>query len=1001
MNRNVNLLVALGMAALLGGCGGGGGGNGNASAAPGPGSSTPTPPTSSPSTPPETDPTDPGTTPTGPTTSPSGGAPADPNPPVTEPSPPVTSEPLPPATSTPIAQPPASMKLTSGVNVSTPGVAVNPQVATASSNMGTNVPANAIDGNLMTRWESNWDDAEWIMFDFGAPTAVGSMTIIWQNAHASQYLIQVSNDGNTWYQLRSVVGSQGGTEQFMNLDSNARYVRILGIQRATQYGYSIYEVQFESPGSDNTTAATVTPSALAFPANGTQLPAPPATTPPLETIQFTLPDGTLVTRWGTVGRGRHGRERGEQWNEIGYGPNQTVDANGNPVDVGPGDYLSFVVNYFKPARNWETEIIDNSRVAGVTQPTLIENQYFAVPNKAGGQSWFRAFDRPGVTGYGWMASGTLQNPQLYTNDFAPDSASCPATPYPPDGQLASTNGINGPCTVTLNQYPGHSNLSPDANGVLVPNGTTVPARPLQVGDVVEFTNALFSTPAGMATLGDPGNLRYYTEEWTYLVGTGIVPQMGIEPRLMNAPLPASTLQGGLGTVSYDNADNPEFNFQQPYNNIGGQDMYRFTNGRRWFHTNMDDGSHTEPGNDVNPLAIGLLGPRFNQRSCFGCHINNARSIAPQVIDQRVDSMAVLTAALDANGKQIPDPTYGIAVQMNAQPSATGATVDSGFSVRIGNFETHNVMLSDGTAVQLSKPDLVFDATTPARYSLRNAPQVIGAGLIAAIADADIIANARSTPNADGVKGVVNYSYDATTGATCVGRFGWKASKCTIQAQVAAALLQDMAVTSSIYPSRNCMFGPANCKTGPAQAGIPDEGLQYLIRYIESLGVPAQRSQVEGFPKGVAPLPYLNPNPTAIAAGTTLFSSLGCAACHVTQFKTSTNMELAEARNQTIAPYSDFLLHDMGTGLADGFPEGQATGSMFRTAPLWGIGMTPWVAGAERTGNTVQMGYLHDGRARNLTEAILWHGGEATAAEQRFQQLSATDRANLLAFLNSL
>ena len=926
----------------------------------------------------------------------------DPNPPALEQPPAVTSEPLPPATSTPIAQPPASMKLASGTSLSSPGAAVKPQVATASSSMGNNLPANTLDGNLTTtRWESNWDDNEWIMFDFGAPTAIGSMTLTWENAHASQYMIQISNDGSTWYQLRYDYSSQGGTEQYMNLDSNARYIRILGIKRATGYGYSLYEVQFESPGTDNTTTASVTPSVLAFPANGAQLPPPPATTPPLETIQFTLSDGTLVTRWGTVGRGRHGRERGEAWNEIGYGPNDTVDANGNPQDLGPGDYLTFVPNYFKPARNWGIELIDNSHVAGVTQPTLIMNQYFAVANKAGGESFFRGFDRPGVTGYGWMTAGTLQNPQLYTNDLQPDSTSCPATPYPPDGQLASANGINGPCTTTVSQYPGHSALSPDANGVLVPNGTNIPARSLQIGDVIEVSTSFFSSPAAMAVLNDTGNHRYYTEEWTYVMGTGLVPQMGIQPRLMNAALPASTLQGGLGTVSYDNADNPEFNFQQPFNNIGQQNMYRFTNGRRWFHTNMDDGTHTEPENDVNTAAIGLLGPHYNQRSCFGCHINNARSIAPQVINQRMDTMAVLTAAVDGSGRQIPDPTYGVAVQMNAPASTTGATVDWGLSVRIGNFETTNVTLSDGTQVQLSKPDLVFDGATPTRYSLRNAPQVIGSGLIAAISDADIIANARSVPNADGVKGVVNYSYDPTTGAVCVGRFGWKASKCTIQAQVAGALLQDMSVTSSIYPSRNCMFGPTNCNTSAAQPGVPADGFQLLTRYIESLGVPAQRSQVEGFPKGVSPLPYLNPNPTAITAGTTLFNTLGCAACHVTQFKTSTNSELAEARSQTISPYSDFLLHDMGTGLADGFSEGQATGSMFRTAPLWGIGMINWVAGGERAGNTLQMGYLHDGRARSLTEAILWHGGEATAAEQRFQQLSASDRANLLAFLNSL
>ena len=359
---------------------------------------------------------------------------------------------------------------------------------------------------------------------------------------------------------------------------------------------------------------------------------------------------------------------------------------------------------------------------------------------------------------------------------------------------------------------------------------------------------------------------------------------------------------------------------------------------------------------------------------------------------------MLTASVDPNGNQLPDPMYGIAAQMDSAPSTTGVTIYPGMGVRITNFETKNVTLADGTVVTLSKPDIAFEGETPQRYSLRNAPQIIGAGLIEAIASADILSHVRATPDADGVKGVANLSYDPDTKAVCVGRFGWKASKCTVRAQVAGALLQDMGVVSSLYPNRNCMFGPANCATATPQTGIPDADLQLMAQYVSLLTVPAKRDQVEGFPKKVSPLPYLNPNPTLIASGATLFTSIGCASCHVTQFKTSTNSQFAEARSQTIMPYSDFLLHDMGTGLADGFVEGQATGSMFKTPALWGLGMTQWVAGAERKGNTVQFGYLHDGRARTVTEAVMWHAGESLAAQQRFQNLSTADRTALLAFL---
>lgn len=332
-------------------------------------------------------------------------------------------------------------------------------------------------------------------------------------------------------------------------------------------------------------------------------------------------------------------------------------------------------------------------------------------------------------------------------------------------------------------------------------------------------------------------------------------------------------------------------------------------------------------------------------------------------------MAVFTAAVDGNGRQIPDPMYGVALQMNSQPSTNGVTTDWGTAAYVASFETKTVTLADGTTVQLRKPKVGFDGPTPSVYSLRSAPPVIGVGLLAAIPDADIIAHARTTPDADGVKGTVNYVYDPETGAVRVGRFGWKASKATLRHQVAGALLQDMSVTSSLYPNRDCLFGPSNCNTNKVEHGISDDGLQKLTRYVSLLGVPAQRSQVSGFPKGVSPLPYLDVNPTQIATGSKIFETLRCNSCHTKQWKTGTGSELAEVGNQVIMPYTDMLLHDMGPDLADGFSEGQATGSMFRTAPLWGVGYTSWVAGNERAGNSIKMSFLHDGRAANLTEAI--------------------------------
>jgi len=863
-----------------------------------------------------------------------------------------------------------------------PGVVVKPVAATSSAveNAGLSAAA-AIDGQANTRWSSAKEDGAWIQFDFGAKTSVGYMKLTWENAYAKQYSLLVSDDGNNWSQLRMVTNGQGGTEEFFNLGANARYIRMQGIARATQYGYSLFEAQFKSPGSDNTLQTSAT-SPLRFPASGDGIVPLPASAEPLETLQFTLADGTLVTRFGARGFARHGRERGEEWNEIGYGPNETVDAaTGLPVDKGPGNYLTFVPQYFKN-RTWGVEIVDNSRVPGVTKPTLVVNQYTTVDFLSGGIAFFRAIDRPGVTGYGWMAPGELVDNNVKV---------CKPSPYPTAGKLAAPGGINGACTLLVKQYPGMNGL--DANGF--PNGTNIPARPLVVGDVIEVSPSMFSTTESMLGKGDSGGIRYYSAEWTYVVGSGLRPWYGVQPRLNSVPLPAETLSGGLGSVSYNYSDNGLFMFQQPQNNAGMQNMQRFVEGRRLIHTNFTTGDHNEAGNDRYTPAVGLQGQRFNQSACIGCHVNNGRSPAPLAANQKLDTMSVRVAVTGADGQQMPHPLYGTAVQMNAV-SASGAPQNWGTGVRVAGFESRTVKLADGTAVELRKPTIAYEGPVPEIASLRAAQPMIGTGLLEAVPEADILARVRTAPDADGVKGVANFVFDPETGAVRLGRFGWKASKATLRHQAAAALLQDMAVTSPVYPNRSCSSDPVGCKSATAQRGVSEPELQLISQYLALVAVPAQRSLPSGFPKGVAPLDEHRVDPQQVGAGFRLFQAMRCSACHTVEMRTGPGHLLAELRNQVIRPYTDLLLHDMGAGLADNLVEGQAKGGMWRTAPLWGIGYTDKVMG-----NGGKAGYLHDGRARNLTEAIMWHGGEGEASRQRFAALSQSDREALLAFLKSL
>ena len=885
-------------------------------------------------------------------------------------------------TGTPAVPAPAPDPAPAPNDPSQPGVVIKPVAATSSPVENPAMSAaQAVDGKTTSRWSSTAVDGAWIQFDFGARTAVGYMKLQWEGAYAKQYALQVSDDGEHWSQLRYVTDGQGGAEEFFNLGAYARYLRVQGVARATQYGYSLFEVEFKSPGSDNS-LPTATTSPQPFPASGAGWAPLPSAAEPLETLQFTLADGTLVTRFGARGLARHGRERGEDWNEIGYGPNETVDpATGLAVDKGPGNYLTFVPQYFKN-RTWGVEVIDNSRVAGVTKPTLIVNQYTTVDFLPGGVAFFRGFDRPGVTGYGWMAPGELVDREVTI---------CKPTPYPAKGKLANASGINGACTLQVKDYPGHAGLNADG----LPNGQYVPARALAAGDAIEVSPSMFSTAAAMGAIGDNGGVRYYSSEWIYVVGAGLRPWYGVQPRLNSVPLPAATLAGGLGSVSYNYSDNGLFMFQQPHNHIGMQNMQRFVEGRRLVHTSFTTGDHNEPGNDRYAPAVGLQGARFNQSACIACHVNNGRSPAPAAINQRLDAMSVRVASVDASGAQSPHPQYGSAVQMNGV-SGSGARQNWGSGVRVAGFETRQVKLADGAVVELRKPTVAFDSATPAVVSLRAAQPMLGTGLLEAIPEAQILARVRSAPDSDGVRGVANFVFDPESGAVRLGRFGWKASKASLRHQTAAALLADMAVTSPVYRSRACHTDPAGCKGAAAQPGISEADLQMITQYLALVAVPAQRSIASGFPQGVAPLDEHRVDAAQVAAGARLFDGMRCVACHTAQMTTGGGHLLAELRNQTIAPYSDLLLHDMGAGLADNLVEGQAGGSMWRTAPLWGIGYTDKVMGG--AGN---VGYLHDGRARNLTEAILWHDGEAARARQRFERLSRTDREAVLAFLKSL
>jgi len=392
-----------------------------------------------------------------------------------------------------------------------------------------------------------------------------------------------------------------------------------------------------------------------------------------------------------------------------------------------------------------------------------------------------------------------------------------------------------------------------------------------------------------------------------------------------------------------------------------------------------------------------LGPLFNARACQSCHIKDGRGHPPEAAADAT-SMFLRLARPARTGDErqalesflvasLPDPVYGGQLQDLAVP---GLKAEGRMVIE---YEEEPVELVDGTVVSLRKPsysvaDLGFGPLDPeTTLSPRMTPPMTGMGLIEAIHPADILSHADPEDrDGDGVSGRVAMARDPATGDLAIGRFGWKAQNATVRQQSAGAFAGDIGISTPDEPSGHgdcterqseCLALPTGVQASLGDTEAPDPVLDLVTFYSQNLAAPARRSVDDA----------------GVLAGKENFYNLGCVTCHVPKYVTSRKAATKAHRFQLIWPYSDFLLHDMGEGLADGQQVGSANGQEWRTPPLWGIGLTKTVN--EHTF------FLHDGRARNLTEAILWHGGEAQNARDGFAGLEKTDRDNLLKFLESL
>lgn len=374
-----------------------------------------------------------------------------------------------------------------------------------------------------------------------------------------------------------------------------------------------------------------------------------------------------------------------------------------------------------------------------------------------------------------------------------------------------------------------------------------------------------------------------------------------------------------------------------------------------------------------------LGPLFNTRSCISCHLAGSRGKMSQAGLTRPSALVLRLGSTQDQNNAV-DPHYGGQIQPRA---INGNDGEAWLNL---SYKTIQGQYSDGQRYQLQQPQYQLTQLSHGplaehiRPSPRYAPSIYGMGLLDAISEQDLLAQQDINDiNQDGISAKYNRVTNVVTGQTQLGRFGLKAKQPNLKQQVAAAFRDDMGITNRLFNQESCTEVQSQChkmaNKGPVE--IPDKLLDLVVEFSLFVGVPPARHL----------------DAPQVMQGRQQFYQLGCQHCHTPSYTTDANYPIASLAGQKIWPYSDLALHDMGAGLADGINEFSANGNEWRTPPLWGIGLQQQILSEPR--------YLHDGRATTLEQAILWHGGEAQAAQQQFIQLSQSDRQALIDFIKAI
>ena len=439
-----------------------------------------------------------------------------------------------------------------------------------------------------------------------------------------------------------------------------------------------------------------------------------------------------------------------------------------------------------------------------------------------------------------------------------------------------------------------------------------------------------------------------------------------------APSSSEVESTDLNTGSDD--DQLPIVFAAPITGLGRETLDSFISGQAFFNETWTPVGPGETGNDG-------LGPLFNADSCAVCHPSTGRRQVPPEGELTNVGLVVRLSVPGADpitGAPLPEPTYGDQLQDRAvganQPEGT---IYTNYVVQRGSYP-------DGTPFEILWPTVNIRGrkygpiSEGFQVSARIGAQLIGTGLLELVPEQDILdlADPRDA-DGDGISGRPNVVWNPVTQQPELGRFGWKANVVQLDQQIAQAFHGDLGVTSTLIPNENCTSGQSACTDTPSggTAEVSDERVADITAYLRLLDVPPARTA--GDPEA--------------ERGEKLFGEFGCAACHIESLQTGPS-PIAKLSEQNIQPYTDLLLHDLGFDMGDDRPDFAASGTEWRTPPLWGLGLIP-VEG--------DRGLLHDGRARTIEEAIIWHGGEGVASRSAFMAAELQDRMALIAFLESL